>query len=211
MVVMMGGIVTSQWLIAKGDVAWLRGLHRPLDLVSPQLRPVLLSATQAAPVYSATKPLAMRRLVAASPLPAWGMFLSGLGLLRRSSACRRSMGPARGSRRRTSPGWCPSPISRRCGAGPIGWLSDRMDRRVLILALAALGGGVALLAIAADATLADPRGCGGGGGNLEPALCAAHRLCQRLPGARGHGRGLGGLAVHQRVGAIAGPLAVGWA
>jgi MFS family permease len=70
---------------------------------------------------------------------------------------------------------------------PIGWLSDRMDRRLLILgcrpgaaAMLIAGVGAALLMLVWSAL--DP------GGDHQPACIPADRLYQRLPAERGHGR-----------------------
>ena len=68
MVVMMGGIVTAQWLISLNDVAGYAVFIIPSILVSMSFAPVLLSATQTTPEFTATKPLKIKTLVRASPL-----------------------------------------------------------------------------------------------------------------------------------------------
>jgi MFS family permease len=77
MVVQMGGIVTAQYLVAAGDVAGYVVFIVPSVLVSLAFAPVLLSARQVVPPFAETKPLAMRRLLQASPLACAGMFLLG--------------------------------------------------------------------------------------------------------------------------------------
>jgi MFS family permease len=93
---------------------------------------------------------------------------------------------------------------------PIGWLSDRMDRRLLILALAALGGGIALLAV----LLPNPiwfilvvAAVVGGTSNPLYALLIAYAndylSREEMAGASA------GLLLINGLGAVAGPLLVG--
>jgi MFS family permease len=88
----------------------------------------------------------MRRLLRASPLACAGMFLLGVVF-----SVQFGMSAVYGTRAGLSGGQIAWMVSLTYLAAlvaqfPIGWLSDRMDRRLLILALAGLGGLVPLLA-----------------------------------------------------------------
>ena len=65
---------------------------------------------------------------------------------------------------------------------PIGWISDRMDRRILIMGLTAAGALVTLVGGLFSGTYAVVLILGFIiGGRGEPALLAHHRLHERLP------------------------------
>ena len=211
MIVMMGGIVTAQWLIAQGDVAGYVVFIVPSILVSLSFAPVLLSATQAAPAFQATKPLKLQRLVEASPLACAGMFLLGTVF-----AAQFGMSAVYGTRAGLSAAEITLMVSLTYLAAlvaqlPIGWLSDRIDRRVLILALSALGGGVALLAALLPGplwlVLLTAAVVGGTSNPLYALLIAyANDYLEREDMAAASA----GLLFINGLGAIAGPLAVGW-
>jgi MFS family permease len=146
MIVMMAGIVSAQWLIARGDVAGFTVFIIPSILVSLSFAPVLLSATQVTPEFGATKALKVRRLLRASPLACVGMFLLGVVF-----AAQFGMSAVYGTRAGLTEGQITWMVSLTYTAAmlaqfPIGWLSDRRDRRGLVLVVSAVGGGVALMA-----------------------------------------------------------------
>ncbi len=210
MVVQMGGIVTAQWMISQGDVDGFVLFIIPSILVSLSFAPVLLSATQTTPEFTATKPLRLRRLLEASPLACAGMFLLGSVF-----AAQFGMSAVYGTRAGMTEGQITWMVSLTYLAAlvaqyPIGWLSDRMDRRVLILALAALGGGIALLAV----LLPNPiwfilvvAAVVGGTSNPLYALLIAYAndylSREEMAGASA------GLLLINGLGAVAGPLLVG--
>ncbi len=210
MVVQMGGIVTAQWMISQGDVGGFVLFIIPSILVSLSFAPVLLSATQTTPEFTATKPLRLRRLLEASPLACAGMFLLGSVF-----AAQFGMSAVYGTRAGMTEGQITWMVSLTYLAAlvaqyPIGWLSDRMDRRLLILALAALGGGIALLAV----LLPNPiwfilvvAAVVGGTSNPLYALLIAYAndylSREEMAGASA------GLLLINGLGAVAGPLLVG--
>jgi MFS family permease len=211
MIVMMGGIVTSQWLIAQGDVGGFVVFIVPSILVSLSFAPMLLSATQVTPEFTTTKRLKMRRLMKASPLACMGMFLLGSVF-----AAQFGMSAVYGTRAGLSEAEITLMVSLTYLAAmlaqfPIGWLSDRMDRRVLILGLAALGGGVALLAmlfpgpiwlvlLAAAAV----------GGTSNPLYALLIAYANDYLGREDMAAASAGLLLINGLGAIAGPLLVGF-
>jgi MFS family permease len=211
MIVMMGGIVTSQWIISRADVAGFAVFIIPSILVSLSFAPVLLSATQRTPEFRATKPLRLRRLVEASPLACVGMFLLGTVF-----AAQFGMSAVYGTRAGLTEGQITLMVSLTYLAAlvaqfPIGWLSDRMDRRVLILALSAMGGGVALLAMLLPGPLwlilLAAAAVGGTSNPLYALLIAyANDYLERGDMAAASG----GLLFINGLGAIAGPIVTGF-
>ena len=211
MIVMMGGIVTSQWIISRADVAGFAVFIIPSILVSLSFAPVLLSATQRTPEFRATKPLRLRRLVEASPLACVGMFLLGTVF-----AAQFGMSAVYGTRAGLTEGQITLMVSLTYLAAlvaqfPIGWLSDRMDRRVLILALSAVGGGVALLAMLLPGPLwlilLAAAAVGGTSNPLYALLIAyANDYLERGDMAAASG----GLLFINGLGAIAGPIVTGF-
>ncbi|MBP1805972.1 MFS transporter [Rubellimicrobium aerolatum] len=211
MVVQMGGIVTAQWLISLNDVSGFVVFIIPSILVSLSFAPALLSATQTTPQHAATKPLKMRRLVAASPLACAGMFLLGSVF-----AAQFGMAAVYGTRAGLSQDqifWMVSLtyLAALVAQYPIGWLSDHMDRRWLILGLSALGGSIALLALLWPGPLwlvLLAAGIVGGTSNPLYALLIAYAndYLEREDMAAASG----GLLFINGLGAIAGPLVVGW-
>jgi MFS family permease len=211
MVVQMAGIVTAQWLISLNDVSGFAVFIIPSILVSMSFAPVLLSATQTTPEFTATKALRMGTLLRASPLACAGMFLLGSVF-----AAQFGMSAVYGTRAGLSEGeitWMVS-LTYLAAMGaqfPIGWLSDRMDRRLLILGLSALGGGGALLAVLVPTPLwlilATSAVIGGTSNPLYALLIAyANDYLEREDMAAASA----GLLFINGLGAIAGPLVVGW-
>lgn len=210
MVVQMGGIVTAQWIINQGDVGGYVLFIIPSILVSLAFAPVLLSATQTAPQFTTTKPLKIRRLVAASPLACAGMFLLGSVF-----AAQFGMSAVYGTRAGMTEGqitWMVSVtyLAALVAQYPIGLLSDRMDRRILILGLAALGGGVALLAFLLPGPLwLIPFAAAVVGGTSNPLYALLIAYANDYLEREDMAAASAGLLFINGLGAIAGPLVVG--
>lgn len=211
MIVQMGGIVTAQYILVLGDVSGFILFIIPSVLVSLAFAPILLSVTQTAPVFAATKPLPISRLVAVSPLACMGMLLLGSVF-----AAQFGMSAVYGTRAGLSIGQISLMVSVTYLAAlvlqyPIGWLSDRIDRRILILALSVVGGLAALAAFLIPGQywliLVAAAAVGGTSNPLYALLIAyANDYLSReeMAGASG------GLLFINGLGAIAGPLVVGW-
>ncbi|EYD75808.1 Transporter, Major facilitator superfamily [Rubellimicrobium mesophilum DSM 19309] len=211
MVVQMGGIITAQWLISLNDVSGFAIFIIPSILVSLSFAPALLSATQTTPEFTTTKPLKLKTLLAASPLACAGMFLLGSVF-----SAQFGMSAVYGTRAGLTEAeitWMVSLtyIAAMAAQYPIGWLSDRIDRRLLILGLSALGGGTALAAILLPPhlwfILMTAAVVGGTSNPLYALLIAyANDYLDRedMAGASA------GLLFINGLGAIAGPLVVGW-
>ncbi|MEM7744014.1 MAG: MFS transporter [Pseudomonadota bacterium] len=133
------GVVAAQGLLNVADISGYGLFVMMSVLVSISFTPILLSAV-AVPVFERTRRMSVRRLVETSPLGAVAMFLLGIVF-----ACQFGMSAVYAA----NEGLSTQQISIFVGMiflaavicqPPIGWLSDRMDRRVLIIALAAIGG-----------------------------------------------------------------------
>jgi len=210
MIVQMAGIVTAQYLVTLGDVSGFILFIIPSVLVSMAFAPILLSVSPA-PVFNTTKPLPIRRLIDASPLACMGMFLLG-GVF----AAQFGMSAVYGARAGLSVAQISLLVSvTYVGAlvlqFPIGWLSDRIDRRWLILGLSGLGGAAALTAFLLPGyiglILVSSALVGGTSNPLYALLIAyANDYLDREDMAAASG----GLLFINGVGAIAGPIVVGW-
>ncbi|HMQ94007.1 MAG TPA: MFS transporter [Amaricoccus sp.] len=205
------GIIGAQGLLTLGDAATANLFIGASILVSISFAPILLSASRA-PTTEVARPMALRDLFSGSPLGTVGIFLLGAVY-----ATQSGMGAVFG----TQIGMTADQIALFVAmlfAGalvfqyPIGWLSDRVDRRWLIFGASALGAascafgwitGGGLWPLMASAFFA--------GGVTTPlyALFLAYTndylSTEDMPAASG------GLVFTFGLGAILGPLVAGWA
>ncbi len=147
MIVQMLGIIASQVLLSEGDPSGFVLFIIPSVLVSLAFMPLLLADTPA-PHFERTRPLTFGALFRTSPLGCMGMLLTG-GVFSTMFGMAAVWGSLEGLSVRQ--------IAAFVGAlyvgglvlqYPIGWASDRMDRRELILALSILGTVVMVVAAA---------------------------------------------------------------
>ncbi|MBO6521201.1 MAG: MFS transporter [Rhodospirillales bacterium] len=205
------GIIGAQGLLTLGDAGTAVLFIGASILVSVSFAPILLSATRV-PATQATRPMPLRQLFSGSPLGTVGIFLLGSVY-----ATQSGMGAVFGTQIDMTTAEIALFIAMLFGGAlvlqfPIGWLSDRMDRRKLIFGASALGAvscglgwlaGDSLWFLLASAFFA--------GGVTTPlyALFLAHTndflSVEDMPAASG------GLVMIFGVGAILGPLAAGWA
>lgn len=209
MVVQLTGVVMAQGLLVLGDPGGFTLFIVLSVLVSVSFAPILLTVTPTPP-FEATKPMGFREVFEVSPLGVFGMFVLG-GIYSGMFAMAAVYG--------TEVNFTLGQISLFVAAFyiggmifqyPIGWISDRMDRRRLILIVctcgagaglvgAFLGGNFALVIIAAVVF--------GGLANPLYALFLAHtndHLEYEQMAAAG-----GRLVFVTGVGAIFGPLIIG--
>jgi MFS family permease len=144
MLAQMSGIVVAQGILSVGDVGGYILFIIPSVLVSLAFAPILLSVSPT-PSFETTRAMSIRNLVKISPLASVGMFLLG-GVF----AAQFGMTAVYGTQAGMSVGQISLLVSviyvtALAAQYPIGWASDRMDRRILIIGLAALGGVGALL------------------------------------------------------------------
>lgn len=210
MIVQMAGIVIAQALMLLGDPAGFDTFVLASVLISISFAPILLSISPT-PAFDTTKPMSLRKLMETSPLGCVGMFLMG-GVF----AAQFGMSAVYGARVGLSvPEISGFVATFYVGAVvlqyPLGWLSDRMDRRVLILLVAAgggagalvgmmLGGFYALLLVSAFLV----------GGMTNPLYSLLIAYTNDYLEHDDMAAASGGLIFINGLGAIAGPLITGW-
>jgi MFS family permease len=132
------GIIAAQGLLTLGDAGNAALFIGASILVSISFAPILLSVQPAPPVEVA-KPGSLKELFAASPLGTIGIFLLGS-----IYASQSGMGAVFGSEIGLSANQISLFVAMLFGGAllmqlPIGWLSDRLDRRKVICGTAFLG------------------------------------------------------------------------
>ncbi len=138
------GIVTAQGLIVLADPSSFIPFVIPSVLVSIAITPILLSITPT-PAFDTTKPMSLRQLWVASPLGCAGMFILG-GIF----AAQFGMSSVYGTQAGLSISQISTFVAMFFFAAmitqfPIGWISDRMDRRSLITIVSGIGAVGALI------------------------------------------------------------------
>src|SRR6056297_1049718 len=138
MVAQTSGIIVAQGLMNVGDAAGYLLFVIPSILVSLSFAPILLSATPT-PAFETDKPMTLRRLYDSSPLASVGMLILG-GIFAAQFGMASVYGAEAGLSVAQISGFVASIFT---GAMvfqvPVGWLSDRLDRRLLILGVSAVG------------------------------------------------------------------------
>ncbi|MBK5928066.1 MFS transporter [Rhodobaculum claviforme] len=210
MIVQMVGIIAAQALMNLADPAGFMLFVIPSVLVSFAFAPILLSVAPA-PVFDTTKAMSLRTLYVSSPLGTVGMFLMG-GVF----AAFFGMASVWGTLAGLSVFEISLFVAAIFGGGlvlqyPLGWISDRMDRRKLIGIAAAVCAGVALVAFLTEPGLSGMLVIGfliGGISNPLYALLLAHTgdFLEREDMAAASG----GLLFVNGLGAVSGPLVAGW-
>lgn len=138
LIVQMVGIITAQGLLVLADPAGFILFIVPSVLVSIAFAPILLSVNPT-PAFATTKGLSLRELFHISPLGCVGILVLG-GVF----SAQFGMAAVFGTQAGLSVGQISAFVSVIYVGGlvlqyPIGWLSDRMDRRVLILIVTGIG------------------------------------------------------------------------
>ena len=144
MIAQMMGIVAGQAILNLADPAGFILFVIPSVLVSIAFAPILLSASPT-PAFTTTKGMTLRELFVVSPTGIVGMCCVGMAF-----GALFGMGAIWGAQAGLSVAEISLFISAIFLGGmvlqlPIGWLSDRMDRRILILLCALAGAAAGLL------------------------------------------------------------------
>ena len=209
LIVQMAGIVVAQYILSRGDVGGYVLFIIPSILVSLAFAPILLSV-KPTPAFDQTKPMTIRKLIGASPLACFGMFMLG-GVF----SAQFGMSAVYGTRA----GFTVAEVSLFVSAiyvaaliaqYPIGWASDRIDRRILIIGVCTIGAGGALVGVVLPGSFLVAVIAGaivGGTSNPLYALLIAYAndYLERDEMTAASG----GLLFINGIGAIAGPLIVG--
>ncbi len=210
MIMQMLGIVTAQAILVTGEPSGFILFVIPSVLVSIAFAPILLSISPT-PSFHATKPMTLLQIWRISPLGCVGMFLLG-GVF----SAQFGMAAVYGTERGLSVGQISGFVSAiYIGAlvlqYPIGWMSDRIDRRVLITSAAAIGALASIFALFFAETFTFLLAAGfvlGGMSNPLYALLIAYvnDYLEHEDMAAASGM----LIFVNGIGAIAGPLLTGW-
>lgn len=144
LIVQMFGIISAQALVNLADPAGFTLFVVMSVLVSISFAPILLSVS-AAPVFETTKRMSLLELYKVSPLGCVGSFFLG-GIF----AAQFGMGAVYATAKGLTLADLSLFVSMMYIGGmlmqyPLGYLSDRMDRRFLIIGITGLGGVILLL------------------------------------------------------------------
>jgi MFS family permease len=210
MIVQMAGIVLAQYIVTFGDVSGYVLFIVPSVLVSLAFAPILLSK-RPTPDFGQTKPMSIKELVTTSPLASVGMFLLG-GVF----AAQFGMSAVYGSRVGLTVGQISAFVSAIYIAAlvlqyPIGWVSDRVDRRLVILGIAALGGAGSLIGIFYDSFTGILIAGAIIGGTSNPLYALLIAYANDYLEKEDMAAASGGLLFVNGCGAVLGPLFLGWA
>lgn len=210
MIVQMIGIVSAQALILVGDPAGYVPFVIASILVSISFAPILLSISPT-PAFDTAKPMSLKQLMATSPLGCVGMFLLG-GAFSAQFGMSAVYGSAAGlSLPQISMFVSTFYIAALLVQYPLGWLSDRMDRRSLILLVSAGGSSGAVLGMLFGSHFAVLL-CAAFviGGLTNPLYSLLVAYTNDYLGHDDMASASGGLVFINGLGAIAGPLITGW-
>ncbi len=210
MIMQMVGIVSAQYLLILGEPSGFVLFIIPSVLVSIAFAPILLSVSPT-PAFDTTKPLSLREIMRISPLGCVGMFLLG-GVF----SAQFGMAPVYGAEAGLSVAQISTFvsfffISALIVQYPIGWLSDRMDRRVMIMAgalIIGLGGLIGIFLGDVFILLCVAAAMIGGMSNPLYSLLIAYTndFLEHSDMAAA----AGGMVFINGLGAVFGPLLTGW-
>jgi MFS family permease len=210
LIMQMLGIIVAQSLINVADPGGYDLFIIMSVAVSISFAPILLSASPA-PVFGTTRRMSLKQLFKTSPLGCVGTFFLGAVF-----AAQFGMGPVYA----IEIGLTAAEISVFIGAFyvgglvfqyPIGWLSDRMERRVLIAMVTALGAAGCLVALVSSGSfpaLVVTAFLIGGTSNPLYSLLIAHT--NDFLDHEDMASASGGLIVLNGVGAAGTPILVGY-
>ena len=210
MIVQMFGIVCAQVLLVMGDAGGYALFIVASVLVSISFAPILLSISPT-PAFETTKPMPLKTLIETSPLGCFGMFLLG-GVFSAQFGMSAVYGMAAGLTIVQISMFVSSIyIGALLMQYPIGWFSDYIDRRVVILIVAAVGGVMSLVGFLFDhyfGVLLVAAFVIGGTSNPLYSLLIAYT--SDYLEADNMAAASGGLIFINGMGAIIGPLVTGW-
>lgn len=210
MIVQMIGIVSAQALLLVGDPAGYETFVIASVLVSISFAPILLSISPT-PAFDTTQPMSLKALFELSPLGCVGMFLLG-GVFSAQFGMGAVFAAQAGmSLAQISIFMATFYVGALVLQYPLGWISDRMDRRQLILIVGLIGGIGAILGMLFTTqyfVLLPAAFVIGGMTNPLYSLLLAHTNDYLDPADMAAASG--GMVFINGLGAIAGPLITGW-
>lgn len=209
MLVQMIGIVAAQGLLLVGDPSGFILFIIPSVLVSISFAPILLSVSPT-PAFDRTKPMSLRQLFGVSPLSCIGIFILG-GAFSAQFGMAAVYGAEAGlSLTQISLFVATFYIGATLSQYPLGWISDRMDRRQLIMVVSAAGGVGAIVGIAVSTQVGLLVAAFLVGGMSNPLYSLLISYANDFLELEDMAAASGGLLFLNGLGAISGPLATGW-
>ena len=205
------GIIGAQGLLTLGDAGTSALFIGASILVSISFAPILLTVTHV-PTVEVARPMSLRGLYSGSPLGTVGIFLLGSVY-----ATQTGMGAVYGSQIGLTPTQIALFVAMLFAGAlllqyPIGWLSDRMDRRKLIFGAATLGAVSCGVGWVTDGSLWPlMMAAFFAGGVTTPLYALFLAYTNDSLSAEDMASASGGLVFTFGLGAITGPLVTGWA
>ena len=210
MIVQTLGIVIAQALLLVADPSGFVPFIIPSILVSIAITPILLSISPT-PAFETTKPMSLRKLFDVSPLGCFGMFILG-GVFAAQFGMAAVYASQTGlSLTQLSTFVATFFVSAVVTQYPIGWISDHMDRRFLVVIIASIGAVGASLGLAMGSNftfLLVSAFLIGGMSNPLYSLLIAHT--NDFLDYEDMAAASGGLVFINGLGAVSGPVIVGW-
>lgn len=210
LIVQTVGLIAAQAIMVTADPSGFVLFVIPSVLVSISFAPILLSISPT-PSFEATKPMTLKELIASSPLGAAGMFLLGGVFSAQFGMAAVYAASIDLSVRDISIFVAAFYVGATVLQYPLGWMSDRMDRRVLIMFSGFAGGAGAILGVMMDGNfwmLVCAASLVGGFSNPLYSLLIAHT--NDFLDHDDMAAASGGMVFINGVGAVAGPVITGW-
>ncbi len=210
MLVQMVGFIMGQGLLNFGDPSGYILFIIPSVLVSLSFAPILL-AVAPTPAFETTRPMSLRELYTITPLGFVGMLMMGFIF-----SAQFGMAAIYGTQAGFGVGQISLLVSSFFVGGlvfqyPIGWLSDRMDRRILVFFVALICGIAAIVGFFAGNNFSLLLGVGVvSGGMAQPLYSLLIAYTNDYLEVDDMAAASGGLVFINGLGAIAGPPSVGW-
>jgi MFS family permease len=209
MIVQMIGIVAAQGLLLVGDPSGFILFIIPSVLVSISFAPILLSVSPT-PAFERTAPMSLRQLFGVSPLSCVGVFLLG-GAFSAQFGMAAVYGAESGlSLTQISLFIATFYVGATLAQYPLGWMSDRMDRRRLIMIVSAIGGVGAVIGVGVNTQVGLLVAAFLVGGMSNPLYSLLISYANDFLELEDMAAASGGLIFLNGLGAISGPLVTGW-
>ena len=210
MIMQMVGIVSAQGIMVMADASGYVLFVIASVCVSVAFAPILLSVIPT-PAYDTTKPMSLREILRISPLGCVGMLLLG-GVF----SAQFGMAAVYGAEAGLSVGQISTFVATfYVGAlvvqYPLGYMSDRMDRRVLIMVAAVIAGAGAFVAMVLGSYF--PLLLVGAfliGGTTNPLYSLLIAYTNDFLEQDDMAAAAGGMVFINGLGAVAGPMATAW-
>ncbi|SFE13015.1 MFS transporter [Roseivivax sediminis] len=210
MITQMVGIIAAQALLVVPDPSGYLLFVIPSVLVSIAFAPILL-AISPTPAFESTKPMNITKLFTTSPLAFVGMSLMGAVFALQFGMSAVFATEAGMTLQQTSVFVAAFYVGALVCQYPLGWLSDRMDRRVLIASTALAGGLAGVVGLTmSDSFLVLVGVAAVIGGSANPLYSLLIAYANDFLDVEDMASASAGLMFVNGVGAVIGPILTGW-